>query len=278
MGLHNGRVIRRSLFRAGLLLPALLMAAGLPAAVAAPPPAAAKLSLRIATGELPPYATAGRADGGLALAIVRRAFQLGGHAVEFHFMPWSRALAETREGLWDATAHWGATPERRRDFLLSDNLYTEQWQLLYRRGLYFDWQRVDDLGAYRLGLTQDYTYTPEIWAAARSGALRSEKLLSDLAGLRMLLAGRIDAMPLDRNVACDLLMRHFEPAARARVMLHPRPITDRFSTHVMFVPGRARSAEHLAAFNRGLQQLRSSGEYARMVSGSVPCPPHWSAP
>jgi len=259
----------RVLLVMGGLLPA-LAAAGLDAASAAPPPL-----LRIATGELPPYATANRPDQGLALAVVRRAFELGGYRVQFQFLPWSRALAETRDGQWDGTAHWGATPERRRDFLLSDNLYTEQWQMLYRRDTAFDWKGVPDLAAFRIGLTRDYTYTPEIWAAARSGQLRHESTPNDLLALRMLLARRIDVLPLDRNVACDVLLNNFDAAELAQVMLHPRLMTDSFTTHVLFPPSRPQSKGLQEAFNRGLKQLRASGEYARLVRGKVQCPAHW---
>lgn len=266
----------------------LLTAALAPAAWAAPaaatgrasaaPPATPPLPiLRIATGELPPYATASRGDQGLALAIVRRAFELSGYRVQYQFLPWSRALAETRDGTWDASAHWGATPERRRDFLLSDNLYTEQWQLLHRRDTVFDWKSVADLVPYRLGLTRDYTYTPEIWAAARSGQLRYESPPNDLSALRMLLAGRIDVLPLDRNVACEVLLAHFSAAEQAQFAIHPRPMTDSFSTHVLFPPGRPQSKTLLEAFNRGLRQLRSSGEYPKLVKGQVACPAHWPA-
>lgn len=232
--------------------------------------------LRIASGELPPYATASRADQGLALAIVRRAFELGGYRVQFQFLPWSRSLAETREGLWDATAHWGATPERRKDFLLSDNLYTEQWQMLHRRDTSFDWKSVADLATFRLGLTRDYTYTPEIWAAVRAGQLRSESPPNDVLGLRMLLAGRIDVLPLDRNVACEALLANFSAAEQSQVMIHPRLMTDSFTTHVLFPPTKAQSRALLDAFNRGLRALRASGEYPKLIKGKVQCPAHWA--
>lgn len=233
--------------------------------------------LRIATGEFPPYATASRPDQGIALAVVRRAFELGGYRVQYQFLPWPRALAETREGLWDASAHWGATPERRRDFLLSDNLYTEQWQMLYRRDMAFDWKAVADLAPFRLGLTRDYTYTPEIWAAARAGQLRHETPPNDVLGLRMLLAKRIDVLPLDRNVACDALLAQFDASEQAQVAIHARLMTDSFTTHVLFPPAKAQSKTLVDAFNRGLRQLRSSGEYPKLVKGKVQCPAHWPA-
>lgn len=230
-------------------------AAPVPASSPALPP------LRIATGEFPPYATAGRPDQGLALAVVRRAFELAGRQVQFHFLPWPRALAETRDGRWDATAHWGVTPERRRDFLLSDNLYTEHWLLLHRRNMALDWRSIDDLRPYRLGMVPEYTYTPELWQAARSGRLRYEQPRNDVVSLRMLLLGRIDVLPLDRNVACDTLAHQFTPAEGQALSAHPRPFNDQFTTHVLFPPAKPGSEALRATFNRGLAQLRASGEH-----------------
>lgn len=247
-----------------------------PLPVASPASAAASAPvLRIATGEFPPYATASRPDQGLALAVVRRAFELVGRSVQFHFLPWPRALAETRDGRWDASAHWGATPERRRDFLLSDNLYTERWLLLHRRAMTMDWRSVEDLRPYRLGLVPEYTYTPELWQAARSGQLRYEQPRNDVVSLRMLLLGRIDVLPLDRNVACDILARQFTPAEGLALNAHPRPLNDQFTTHVLFAPVLAESEALRAAFNRGLAQLRASGEHRRMTRQAVSCPAHW---
>lgn len=62
-------------------------------------PAGARAEVvRIATGELPPYATAEASDSGTALQIVRRAFALAGHEVRYQFMPWPRAQNETEPG------------------------------------------------------------------------------------------------------------------------------------------------------------------------------------
>ena len=232
-------------------------------------------TLRIATGELPPYATQTRPDQGMALAIVRRSFELVGHKVEYHFLPWTRAQSETKAGLWDASAHWGASEQRRRDFLLSDNILTEQWLLVHRRAIKLDWQQLSDLKPYTLGYVRDYTYTPEFWALLQKGELRGDNTPDDLIGLRKLLLGRIDVLPAERNVACDLLHRNFTPAEAAQLAAHPRLLTDSFTTHLILSPQVPRSALLLADFNRGLKKLQESGEHARLLK-SVQCPPGWA--
>ena len=140
------------------------MGAALLALACACAPAAAQV-LRLATGELPPYATQERPDQGIALDIVRRAFALEGLEVDYTFKPWTRTLEESRAGLWDATAYWGRNPERDKGFLISDNVLTEQWVLVYRQAAFkeapFDWKVLADLKDFRIGIVQSYTYTPE---------------------------------------------------------------------------------------------------------------------
>lgn len=238
-------------------------------------PAGARADVvRIATGELPPYATAEASDSGTALQIVRRAFALAGHEVRYQFMPWPRAQNETRAGLWDASAYWGANEERQRDFLLSSNVMSEQWVFVHRRDKPITWRQLPDLKPYVLGVVKGYTYTPELWSLAREGELRTDPTHDDLAGLRKLQLGRIDAMPLERGTACYLLLNHFSADEARQFDYHPRLLTDSFTTHVIFPKDKPRSAGLLADFNRGLKQLQLSGEYQRLLKG-VPCPAHW---
>lgn len=230
--------------------------------------------LRIATGELPPYATETRADKGIALSIVRRAFELEGIQVEFTFLPWSRSLAESRLGKWDGTAYWGHKPGHDQHFILSDNVLTEQWVFIYRNALDFKWNKLSDLRPYRLAMIADYTYTPEIWAMANKGEFKIDKLPNDLTALRMLLLKRIDVTPMERNVACDILSRNFSTAEAAQLSAHPKLMTESFTTHLMLPRVLPESTARMNSFNAGLKKLKSSGEYSRLLA-QVSCPKGW---
>lgn len=265
----QGQSLLRATRLSGPLLSGLLAALLL---LGAPARAAA---LRIATGELPPYATQTRPDLGIALHIVRRAFELVGYQVEYQFLPWTRAKQETRQGLFDASAYWGASADRRRDFLLSDNVLTEQWLLVHRRSMALNWATLDDLRGYKVGYVRDYTYTPEFWSKIRSGEFDSDATPTDLAGLRKLLMGRIDVLPMERNVACDLLSHHFKPSEVAQIAAHPRLLTESFTTHLILPPQVPRSAELLRDFNLGLKKLKESGEHARLMKSLSSCPAGW---
>ncbi|MEN9868809.1 MAG: hypothetical protein RL748_4399 [Pseudomonadota bacterium] len=230
--------------------------------------------LKIATGELAPYATESRTDRGIALAIVRRAFELSGYQVQFTFLPWSRALAETRLGKWDGTAYWGHKPEHDAGFFLSENVLTEQWVFVYRKAIPFDWHSLEDLRPWRIAMIQDYTYTPEIWAMANAGKFRMDRHKDDLAVLKMMLLDRVDIAPMERNVACDLLSRHFTAAESAKLAAHPKWMTDTFTTHLMLPRTLEASAGRIDDFNKGLKKLRASGEYVKLLA-QVNCPGGW---
>lgn len=231
--------------------------------------------LKIATGELPPYMTAARADQGISLSVVRRAFELSGYQVEFTFLPWSRALAETRLGKWDATAAWGNNPERNPPFFVSDNVLTEKWVFVYRKGVKFSWNNLADLKPYRVAMIQDYTYTPEIWSMAQAGEFKSDKLPNEAAAIRMLLLERVDVAPMERNVACDVLQKNFSEADAAKLSVDPKQMMDTFTSHVLLPRALDTSATRVADFNAGLKKLRASPEYTKLLS-QVKCPSGWS--
>lgn len=241
---------------------ALGLCSGLPAGARAE-------SLRLVTGELPPYATQERTDDGIALDIVRKAFANVGSTVSYTFKPWTRSLEEARAGQWDGTAYWGKNPARDVGFLISDNVLTEQWVFLYRQrtdgAKPFDWNTLADLKGQRIAAVQSYTYTPEFWEMQKAGTLKVEVAQDDLGNLRRLLAGRVDVVVIERNVACYLMNAYFKQEEVAGLRAHPKLLTHQFTTHLMLSEKLPQSAERMKAFNRGLAQLKKSKDYAALL-------------
>lgn len=225
--------------------------------------------LRLVTGELPPYATQDRSDQGISLDVVRQAFSLAGYTVNYTFKPWARSLEEARSGLWDGTATWGKNPKRDVGFLISDNVLTEQWVFLYRvgppGGARFDWKSLNDLQGLRIGAVRFNTYTPEFWTLQKAGILKVEFASDDLNNLRLLVAGRIDVVPMERNMACALMKSHFKPEETLDLRAHPRLLTEHFTTHLMLSEKLPSSAARMQDFNRGLAQYKKTPAYAQSL-------------
>jgi len=225
--------------------------------------------LKLTTGELPPYASEQAPDQGIALDIVRRAFAASGYEVSYVFKPWMRSLEEAREGTYDGTAHWGRNPQRDVGFLISDSILTEQWVFVYRDDVAatanFEWKKLDDLATLRVGAVRFNSYTPQFWELQKSGTLKVEFAKDELTNLRLLLGGRVDVVPMERNTACFLMKTQFTPSEVVHLRAHPRLLTDQFTTHLMLSQKLPQSAQRMKAFNQGLRAVKKSSQYAERL-------------
>ena len=61
-------------------------------------------TIKISTGHWPPYLSEDLPGGGFVSQIIRESFESEGVDVEFAFLPWSRALAMTKSGKYQASA------------------------------------------------------------------------------------------------------------------------------------------------------------------------------
>ena len=65
-------------------------------------------SIRIVTGEYPPYLSKHLKYNGVGLRIIKESFALEGIKVEYSFVPWARAFRFVKNGKFDAEK-WLAT-------------------------------------------------------------------------------------------------------------------------------------------------------------------------
>lgn len=209
------------------------------------PAVVAGATLRIATGDYPPYTDPRRADGGIVTARLRAAFVQQGIATRFDYLPWARALEQTRAGAYDASSYWWTDDELPRDFWLSRPLVHNVLRWLTRRDRPL---RDGDTVA----LVRGYNYPPGVQAALQRGRLRAQFVNQDLAGIRMLLLSRVQAVPVDEGNACDLL-NALTAGERAALSLDPSAKPLDLRPGVVLLPRRlASSAQRLQQLEAGL--------------------------
>jgi polar amino acid transport system substrate-binding protein len=219
--------------------------AGLLGLVAPLDVATAAKPLRIASGDYPPYADPRRADGGIVTARLRAAFAQQGVTTHFEYMPWARALEQTRRGFFDASSYWWSDEELPRDFHLSRPLVSNALRWLRRRDRPL---RPGDTVALVLG----YNYPPGVQAALRRLRLRSQTVHQDLAGIRMVLLARAQAIPVDEGNACELVAQ-LSQKERDLLTLQPAAEPLDLQPGVVLLPRvLAQSGERLRLLNAGL--------------------------
>jgi polar amino acid transport system substrate-binding protein len=245
------------------------VAAGLLALVLATPARAeTPATVRITTGEWPPYTSESERFYGVASRLVSEAFAESGIVVEFGFFPWTRAMKLARDGDWDGTSIWFDTEERRQAFYYSEPVIMATNSFFFLKGSAFDWNDFADLAELRVGGTREYSYGKEFDAAEAAGVFETHRSITDEAGLENLLKGRIDVFPGEQSVVYAVIEKTFNPEDADRITHHPRPISTQ-PLYLLLSKGVADSERLLILFNRGLQQLKENGRYDQIVEEAV---------
>jgi polar amino acid transport system substrate-binding protein len=242
------------------LLACLLLAPVL-TCLAAPPP----MDVTLSNDEYPPYLSQNLPWYGLLSRVVTEAFALENVKVHYVFYPNNRCLESARTGLADGSLGWAVTPERLKDLKYTDPVMTLNMVFFQRSGRTIPWQKLSDLAPYRIGVTVGNTYSTEFDGLASSKVLHTESSSDDLASFRMLLANHVDLFPIDSEVGNMLLMGNFHPDQRDQMVAQTRAFWTA-EVHVVIWRKLRKGDELIRRFNLGLQQLRKSGEYDRVLS------------
>ncbi|GFK33286.1 substrate-binding periplasmic protein [Vibrio cholerae] len=193
--------------------------------------------VRIASGEWPPFIGSDLPNYGFVGEIITQAFAKQGYQVEFQFLPWARAYAETQRGLYDATAIWMHSAEREVDFFYSLPVSQEEFVFFYAVKKPFDWNTLTDLAPYKLG-----------------GVLTMERDGLAAKNLEKLAKGRVDVVPEEKHIGYYLINQQI-PHLQDLITHHPTPFLTN-SNYLLFPKQGARSQELLDAFNHYLAQTQ----------------------
>jgi polar amino acid transport system substrate-binding protein len=226
----------------------------------------AEETIRISTGEFPPYLSENLAHNGVGLRIIKEAFALEGVKVEYGFFPWKRSYKLAKTGEWDASATWGHNADRDKHFYFSDPLYPARSVFFHLKSYQFDWNTLEDLKGISIGATQTYAYTPEFLEAIDKQTLNIELIASDEINFKKLLKGRTNIFPLNIDVAYALLANKFTLHERESITYHPRELYS-IQSHLIFSKKNERNIRMLALFNSGLKRLRVSGKFGEYFEG-----------
>lgn len=235
-----------------------------PASAGPPDPS----EIRIATGEWPPYTSETLNGHGIAGKLITEAFAASGVKVTYVIYPWNRSLELARRGGIEATATWFESADRRADFHLSDPLFDSRFLLYYLKDKPITWQSVEDLNGFKIGATTGYFYGEAFAQAEKSGRITVIRASSDETNLKNLLLWRLDAFPLDEQVAEFLFANDLPAADAARighnaVAVHSRP------QHLLISRKAANGEALIRLFNQGLRTIRGNGAYERIVNDAT---------
>lgn len=237
--------------RAGLAGAALVLAASASAA-------AQDETLNFVTVAWPPYYGPDLDDGGFTVAVARAAYERAGYGYSVEFRPWSRAMGAAKQGSFDGLHGAFYSQERDADFHISGSaLYTARTVLMaWESSPLESYEQLRDLLDYRIGVYQDYAY-PEPFASAQMLEKRAHP--NNLMNLRQLASGRLDLVAGGETVLRQ--QARDDPRLDASKLKIIEPALGVQDLLMMVPKGRPDGRDLLAAFDRGMDAIRTDGTY-----------------
>jgi polar amino acid transport system substrate-binding protein len=183
----------------------------------APRPALGAEAVHMAAFNYPPfYYQANGEVQGIAVELTRALFGRMKLEMDIEMYPLKRALESLEIGSKDGIMILIKTPERQRYAEFTDTVVTVRgliWSAADRPGVAAGFERIEDLHAYKIGITRGYSYGTRFDEMLKDMDVNVAN--SDLSNFRMLLSHRTDVFPCNEIVAGGLFKQYPELIGKA---------------------------------------------------------------
>lgn len=210
--------------------------------------------LRLEVGSWPPLIDFSAPQRGSLSQTVNAAFAKAQRETVIREVSWKTAEAHLDQGR-TLSFGWIMTAERQRRWRFSDPICSTV-TVLVRRADHAPLNRLDEIRDQRVGWSRGYSYG-ERFDTLRP-QMQVEEMPNDEVGLRHLLLGTVDFMPMETLVARALIARVFSPEEGAKLVIDSSPahVILRTPLHMVCRIGAQACDELIASFNQGLRTAR----------------------
>lgn len=227
-------------------------------------PATAR-TLIAANDPWPPFVDPDAPNQGIATEIVRTALATQGYELQWEVMPWQRAILGVRDADYDLLIGAWYTDERAEYLHYSQPYVNNNVKFIKRIDDPFEYTGLASLSNKHVGTVLGYGY-PEEFDRARN--FWHEPAVNLITNIRKLVGGRLDLTLEDEIVARDLISA-INPDYLNRIAFTEANLTTN-SLHIAVGKRHPEGEAIIAAFNRGLEEIRLSGELARILARVLP--------
>lgn len=243
-----------------------VIALALCALLVAPTPARAETLVIFGDDIYPPVAyREGDADKGILIDLLRLIERETGDRYEFRLTPWKRAYESASRGEGGVMGV-SRTSAREAVFDFSQPIYDDDIQIVVTKGREFPFAALDDLKGKTIGGVQGASYGQDVDAAIAARLFTVERDTGQVARLRKLLAGRLDAAfvgngqyGLEWSLAQDPTLKQ----NKSVFAVLPKPL-QKDPLHVAFAKSLGK-ADALRRIDEAIAKAKQNGDYRRIV-------------
>lgn len=217
-----------------------------------------------ATGEWPPYTSQNLPEYGAATALVSSICAAGGIIPVYKFYPWKRTILMVDEGRAFCTFPYPMTEEYTNKYPFSSPLFYGKNVFIYHSNnpnihQIQSIKTAEDIQPYKIGVLR----------GSFEGSLEEEgftfETTTDVAqSIKKLAAGRIDFY-LDEKTAALYEIKKLYPENTEQFQILPLTYLEIMPNGLLISKDYPGSEESLIKFNKGLELLKQSGEYDKIL-------------
>ena len=229
-------------------------------------PVFAEEEITVAIGEWSPFISRELPHYGIVSHVISEAFADSQIKVKYGFFPWKRSYHLVKRGKWHATAIWGKTEERKKDFFFSDIIYTGEDVLFYLKDRPLKWNGdlndLSELNGLTIGLSLGSAIGNVMENVKKKGLVTYDTTSDKLATFRKLLAKRIDAVEEIKAVGFHIIHTHFSKDQQEQIM--NTNTLEKWDYHILFSKKLDENKRYLDIFNKGFGKMKKAGRFDEM--------------
>jgi polar amino acid transport system substrate-binding protein len=220
----------------------------------------AQETIRLATVQWEPYYGRDLKNQGYISEITRTVFERAGYEVKIRFMPWKRAIHDTKNGHYDGLMGLYHTEERAEWLAYSHSIAAIRIVFFAEKGKDISYSSLSDLKPYKIGIERGFAYTEEFDSA---DFLDKEPVRDGILNFKKLVNNRIDLVAASEKVFLHMVNSKGENAAENLQVIEPPLTTSRIYNGI--TRKKEGHEKIVADFNRALREIKQDGTFARIL-------------
>lgn len=220
-------------------------------------PARAGETVTILAVDYPPFEMSEPVNGlhGFDHEVVVEAFSRAGLDARVVYVPWTRAVSDTTNGLSEALLSCARNGEREKVYLFSKPISQDTYGLYYRKDFDLpDIRTLEDVVGHSVASVSGYASLAKLVEIDADPI----EVPSETAGFKMLALNRFDFLYSGRQ-ATDFQIMQLGMSGQFGFVE-----TENWDYHLCFSRRHPRSKDLLPLFNTGLAELRADGTYQKI--------------
>jgi len=222
--------------------------------------------INITNGEWPPFLSQDLPHYGYTSHIVSMAFDEVGVKVNYGFFPWKRAidLPKTEPEKWHGSVVWSYRENRADFFYYSQPVITQIHVLFHlKNNPPVIWKSIEDLKGVKVGIILGSS-APTFEDADKKGILKLVRAKNTKSLFLMLLAGRIDVIPLVKDGGYYYIRTKL-PKDKQELITDSPTIFEPEKYCLILSRKNPKNKQLLDLFNTGLEKLHTSKRYFHLT-------------